>query len=165
MQNMTTFGEVLKMLQEELEPLGITVSVSKQEDQTDSSDTQPIGVITRPNPPQVEPVRKEASLVRSSGFLAKRVRELVQHVRGFTLGNRLGPQDVSVIGNRGIEYARLGLLERAIQDFDEAIRLNPTDAIAQANRGIAYQHLGMTEEAESDFEKARELGVDTRADE
>ena len=65
-------------------------------------------------------------------------------------------------GNDALE---IGEIERAIRLFTMAIQRDPQHALAYNNRGVAYQYLGMTEEAESDFKKARELGVDTRADE
>ena len=104
------------------------------------------------NPASLDPLRKETSLVRRSGFLARRVRELAQQVREHDLAETAHPQDAYDYYTKGLSQYDRCEYERAIENFGEAIRLNPQYALAYSYRGLVYYYLGQYERAIEDYD-------------
>ena len=138
-------------------------TITAETETTDSSGTRRYGVVMNPRRP-TKPVNPQGGtgLVRRSGFLAKRARELAKQAREHDLAERPELQSANAYVGRGLAAYDLGQYERAIQDNDEAIRLDPRNANAYYNRGLAAQDPGQYERAIQDYDEA--IRIDPRRD-
>lgn len=72
----------------------------------------------------------------------------------------LNPDFVSIIGNLGIIFHKLGKLVEAEIKYKKVIELKPDDAVAHNNLGIILQTTDRLEEAETSYKKAIKFKAD-----
>ncbi|HPR16565.1 MAG TPA: tetratricopeptide repeat protein, partial [Smithella sp.] len=64
----------------------------------------------------------------------------------------------SVLGNRGLIFARMNQFEKALADFNTAIKLNPYNPNNYLNRAFVFYRLGRVEQAAQDVRMAELTG-------
>ena len=64
----------------------------------------------------------------------------------------------SVLGNRGLIFARMNQFEKALADFNTAIKLNPYNPNNYLNRAFVFYRLGRMEQAAQDVRMAELTG-------